>query len=922
MKNKWNEIYPRPQLVREEWLGLNGEWRFKTSGGIDWETINVPFCPESSLSGIGRRIQPGETMIYERGFAVPDSWKGNRILLHFGAVDQTARVYVNKQECGSHEGGYLPFTCEITSLVEYGKINTLRVEAADDLDHKYPWGKQRRDNGGMWYTPVSGIWQPVWLEPVPADYITSLKIDVGADWAEIRAYGIEAGTITVLGEDHRLIREYPDAGDLSAGSGDDSAGIRINDSTHSGASYDSDVRIASIRITFRHPRPWTPDDPHLYDFTIISGQDRISSYFALRTLSVEESKEDRGTFKRLCLNGSPFFFNGLLDQGYWQDGIYTPEGPECYKRDILAMKSLGFNTLRKHIKIEPDIFYYYCDKYGMAVFQDMVNNSDYSFLRDTLLPSIGLSRRSDHNLHPDPESRRIFLESMEDTVKHLYNHPSICYWTIFNEGWGQFCADAAYDRLRALDPVRFIDTASGWFRQSKSDVESHHIYLQAITLRAGQSQDSRPLVISELGGYACKLPEHCFNKDKTYGYRKYPNEAALLRELKQLYERDIIPLAGKGLCAAIYTQVSDVEDETNGILTYDREVQKMKAYTGTGRIEIIGNHTDHQGGRVMVAPSDCKIRAMVADNHRDVIMIDSEGFTPFEVSLTDRKGIQKGTTPAIVAGILEGFANMFDSERKLDFTGRGFDAYIKSDVAVGSGLSSSAAFEILLCRIINDKYYDGQADPVQIARIAMFAEREYYGKPCGMMDQLAIALGQLAMIDFYGPEPEIELIDFDWDASGYELVIVPTKSDHEGLDDDYASVPDDMFKAAEALGISRLSELSSEQFRRRLPEMEELVRAGELTELQLNRARHFYDENERVLAAAVALKMGNIGRFLQCVNASGLSSENLLQNIVPPGMDENDLSRTIALYRTKADTAAVRLIGGGFGGSVLVFRKK
>lgn len=895
MENKWN-IYPRPQLRRDDWLNLNCEWKFGEG------TINVPFCPESMLSGVGRRISPDEIMVYERSFTIPEAWRdvtyGRRILLNFGAVDQVATVFINDIEVGKHEGGYLPFSVDITEAVgvakekpediselDWSEENSdiqLRVEVVDSLNHKYPWGKQKNKNGGMWYTPVSGIWQSVWAEAVPVSHVSSLKIDTGLSCVDIKAYGIESGTLTLLDKKYVLEKDE-----------------------------NSEEVCASIHIDIDEPHNWSPEDPYLYDFIIDSGKDHVESYFALRTITIEE----RDGYKRLCLNGEPYFFNGLLDQGYWHDGIYTPESPSAYASDILAMKSLGFNTLRKHIKIEPEQFYYECDRLGMVVFQDMVNNGKYSFVRDTVLPTIGIKKLGDKNRNRDPETRRIFLESMDETVKHLYNHPSICYWTIFNEGWGQFDADGAYDRLKAIDSSRIIDSTSGWFMQTKSDVDSHHVYFKEIQLEAGD----RPLVLSEFGGYACKLPEHCYNKEKTYGYRKCEDEGVLLKDIVDLYTKEVLPMVDKGLCAAIYTQLSDVEDETNGILTYDREILKFKSYIGTGRIEIIGNHTDHQGGRVMVAPSPHKIKAYVAENHRDVIRVCSEGFEPFEVSITGGTDFKKGTTEALVTGILDGFADLYG---KFDGEGNGFDVYIKSEVPVGSGLSSSAAFEILMCRIINDRYFGGKADAVQLAKIAMFAEREYYGKPCGMMDQLAISLGKLAMIDFNGKEPEIELIDFDFEKAGLEIAIVPTEADHAALDDEYAAVPGDMFKVAEALGVSRLGDLNEEQFKRKLPELNEKVKKGELTELQINRATHYFDECERVLAAAIALKMGNVDRFLQCINMSGLSSENLLKNVVPRGVKENDLSRTIRDYRAKEDTAAVRLIGGGFGGSVLVFKRK
>ncbi|MBE6041914.1 MAG: hypothetical protein E7220_05260, partial [Clostridiales bacterium] len=342
MKSNW-DIYPRPQMVRKDWLCLNGEWSFRTVGRDalgtrdnseaakdGQETINIPFCPESKLSGIGRRIDPGQTMIYEKEVTLPEEWKGRRILLHFGAVDQIAKVFINDRAAGEHEGGYLPFSFDITDLI-YAKDEeseppeeeksiwaeddedeepvsfVIRVEAVDELDHKYPWGKQKRNNGGMWYTPVSGIWQTVWLEPVNAEHIESLKIDSGEDWVEIRAYGIDSGVIELLGEKYRMDKEEG-----------------------------TDEKCASIHIDIHWPHTWSPEDPYLYNFTIETAFDKVGSYFALRTLTIEE----RGGYQRLCLNGEPYFFNGLLDQGYWKNGIYTPDDPQGFRRDIEAAKSL------------------------------------------------------------------------------------------------------------------------------------------------------------------------------------------------------------------------------------------------------------------------------------------------------------------------------------------------------------------------------------------------------------------------------------------------------------------------------------------------------------------------------------------------------------------------------------------------------
>ena len=522
------ERYPRPQLRRDEWLCLNGDWRISFGGKT--RTIRVPFCPESLLSGLETPPEIGTEMVYSRRFTIPDSWQGRRILLHFGAVMRDCRVCVNGKECGRHENGYLPFTVDVTGAVHGGE-NELTVAVTNDLDHRYPWGKQSVKRGGMWYTPCSGIWQTVWLEPVPEHYIRSLRIKTGADWAEITAEGVADGEVYFEG------KRYP----LTQG---------------------------SVRIPVASPRLWSPEDPFLYAFTLTSGEDRTASYFALRSLTAETING----IPRLCLNGKPYFFNGLLDQGYWSDGLYTPAGPEGFEKDILAMKSLGFNTLRKHSKIEPEQFYYDCDRLGMIVGQDMVNNGDYAYIRDTVLPTLHFQKHGDRRLHRNPESRRIFLESMEETVRLLGNHPCICLWTIFNEGWGQFLADEAYERLKALDPDRFIDATSGWFHQKKSDVDSLHIYFDPLHL----GKLPLPQLLSEFGGFVWKVEAHSFNREKTYGYRKYETREAFVAALRETFGRELPPLIREGLCGCIYTQVSDVEDETNGFFTFDRAEWKLK----------------------------------------------------------------------------------------------------------------------------------------------------------------------------------------------------------------------------------------------------------------------------------------------------------------------------------------------------------
>ncbi len=536
------EIYPRPQMKRSSYLNLNGRWELACSYKTPTEfpySIKVPFCPESLLSCVQEHFPEGKPLWYRRSFRLPAGFNRGRVLLHIGAADQVTECYVNRMHMGTHTGGYERMTFDITdALLEE---NELVLKITDDLrTNVLPYGKQvlPEKRGGMWYTPVSGIWQTVWLESVPHLYVEKLDIQCLGKTVVINT-GDEShrGSITVHGPEGEV--SYP-------------------------------LEKGTAVITPEKPRLWSPEHPYLYEFTLEMGYDRIDSYFALRVLEVREIDG----LMRLCLNGKPYFFHGLLDQGYWSDGIYTPASPECYQRDILAMKQLGFNTLRKHIKVEPEEFYYQCDKLGMIVFQDMVNNGDYSYIRDTVLPTIGWQKWPDEKMHKDADARKAFLSGMEATVNQLKNHPCIVYWTIFNEGWGQFASEAAYRQLKALDSTRWIDATSGWFRRKETDVDSRHIYFGPW----GQLKPSdKPLVLSEFGGYCYAVEDHLFNPEKAYGYKTCASPEVLCQDLINLYETRIIPAIADGLCAAIYTQVSDVEDEINGLMTYDRKVVKVPA---------------------------------------------------------------------------------------------------------------------------------------------------------------------------------------------------------------------------------------------------------------------------------------------------------------------------------------------------------
>ena len=526
--------YPRPQLKRDSYFCLNGCWDFAVTNGIEpdtySETIRVPYPPESEASGICRRVRPVETMFYRKRFHLPEGFVSDRVLLHFGAVDQECKVWLNKTLLGTHCGGYLPFSFDITEALD--DENELVVQAVDRLDRTYPWGKQKHKNGGMWYTPFSGIWQTVWIESVPDPYITNLRITPSLDRIRL---------------------------EISDNCNSDTA-THLTVETPSGTlSWDFSERIVNVPIP--DPVLWTPENPYLYHMTIRRGSDTVRSYFALRELSIESIDG----ICRILLNGKPYFFHGLLDQGYWKSGICLPDSDDGYETDILFAKSLGFNMLRKHIRIEPLPFYEACDRLGMIVFQDFVNNGPYRYLRDTVLPNLGFVKENDLHRRIPARAKNVFKKALIDTVRHLYNSPCIAYWTIYNEGWGQYNADGMYTLLQSLDDTRIIDATSGWFWQSLSDVDSYHLYFSPVSQFGG----TRPLVLSEFGGY-------CYNAEgKQYGYKFFKTQAEYRDALVRLYREEIIPAVPKGLCAAVYTQLSDIEEEQNGLISYDRKTPKV-----------------------------------------------------------------------------------------------------------------------------------------------------------------------------------------------------------------------------------------------------------------------------------------------------------------------------------------------------------
>ena len=548
------DMYPRPQFRRDGYLLLDGVWELSHSDSqeppeVYEDSINVPFPPQSVRSGVKRPV--GDHFWYQRVFRLGELSELPVIRLHFGAADQVAWVYLNGQYVGKHEGGYLPFSFDVENEVNREGDNVLQIRIEDVLDPKYPYGKQSKTPSGMWYTQISGLWQSVWLEGMEKEHIDSVSCTFDERRGGVRL------SLKGTAPAYEITLYAPDK------SGEEDPSLRLL-GKYSVTRGDNFIPIRDIRL-------WSPKEPWLYYFDISSGADKVRSYFGLRTMSIERVKGR----KRICLNHKPVFFHGVLDQGYFSDGIYTPVSPAYYEKDVRYMKELGFNTLRKHIKIEPARFYYDCDRLGMAVFQDMVNNGDYQYLRDTILPTVAPFYaghfKKDTNLNVAEHVKRFFIDHSRQTMEYLYNFPSVLYYTIFNEGWGQFDSDAVAAILRKTDDTRILDNSSGWYKQKESQVESIHCYFHKIPV----SRWKKPAVVSEFGGYSLCIKENSCYVKQSYGYGKCDSKEKLTARIVKSYEEEVIPHIRLGLCASIYTQLSDVEEEINGLYTYDRKVCKV-----------------------------------------------------------------------------------------------------------------------------------------------------------------------------------------------------------------------------------------------------------------------------------------------------------------------------------------------------------
>lgn len=554
--------YPRPQMIRENWINLNGMFDFAiTDEEKEWceeytEQIRVPFAVESCLSGVCKRVSKDDRLWYRKKFVLSGAFEGKRTLLHFGAVDWECDVYINKKEVGSHIGGYCPFTIDITDALKEGE-NELVVRVFDPTDEGWQnRGKQASESHGFWYTSTSGIWQTVWLEAVAEDYVSSYKLTTDIDEGFL---GIKTD---VIGE-----------GQLK---------IKVLD----GETVVTECEIEKdAKVPVPNAKLWSPESPFLYDFVLElskSGKvvDSVKGYFGMRKFSIAEHEG----YARLFLNNKPYFQKGLLDQGYWSDGQLTPPTDEAMIYDIEKMKDLGFNMLRKHIKVEPARWYYHCDRLGMLVWQDMVSGGKALNLfhagalpniYGVLSPLVNLTKKDNAYKtfnRGNIEWRVQFEDELFEMIDSLYNYTSICCWVPFNEGWGQFDAKRIGDAIKAYDPSRFVDHASGWYDQKGCDFRSIHKYILPFVM---PKYDGRPIVLSEFGGYSQKLEGHVWNWEKSFGYQMYDSKEKLTAAYKKLHEKQIIPAIKKGLSATVYTQVSDVEFEVNGMLTYDREIVKL-----------------------------------------------------------------------------------------------------------------------------------------------------------------------------------------------------------------------------------------------------------------------------------------------------------------------------------------------------------
>lgn len=603
--------YPRPDMKRKHWINLNGMWdylitdkrilpyQFYKNEYFPFDgQILVPFSPEAPLSQVNRQLLPNEVLWYSRVVQLPEGCldvNSQRLLLHFGAVDQICNVYINGKFVAYHKSGYLPFTVDITDFVSETLTIPILISVRDFSDTSYhARGKQQLERGGMFYTAQSGIWQTVWMEIVPNEYIKDVRTTPYYDKSQVHIR-----VRTTSGQKHHT-EKYSGSNTQTVLHSSISRGSQISSNAITCKIYQpvfldaegltehllhdeiASVTIHSgketaISIPDGAQKSWTPEEPWLYPYSLEYGEDRILGYFALRKCDVQIADDG---YPRFFLNNRPYFQSGVLDQGYWPDGLYTAPSDDALIYDIQAMKNLGFNMLRKHGKIEADRWYFHCDRMGMLVWQDMPNGgSDYQHWFVTYLATLlNWTRIPVKDIHArllsrtDEDGRQEYICELRDMIKALYNHPSIVTWVPFNEGWGQFSTKKITDFIHRLDSSRLVDSASGWFDQNCGDINSLHYYFLGLPV----PKSDRVLALSEFGGYSLRIPKHSACKN-VYGYKKFKTSKALTDGFSRLMKDTIVPSVKKGYSATVYTQLSDIEEEANGLITYDRKKVKMRS---------------------------------------------------------------------------------------------------------------------------------------------------------------------------------------------------------------------------------------------------------------------------------------------------------------------------------------------------------
>ena len=560
IKTKWGENinpnnvlqeYPRPILVRNDWKNLNGLWDYTiTSKGenkpenYDGEIL-VPFPFESSLSGVRKRISKEQELWYHKNFQIPKKWKSKEIIIHFGAVDWESELWINDINVGLHKGGYDPFSFNITPYLRKGKNQKLELRVWDPTDDGFqPRGKQIKNPKGIWYTPVSGIWQTVWLEPVNYKHITNIHTTTDIDDSSVRiklfsSYDFKDDLIEfVLKEDEKVLHKTIKKADLET------------------------------KISFENPKLWSPESPFLYDLEIkliSKGKiiDHIETYFGMRKISIK--KDVNGT-RRMMLNNKEYFQFGTLDQGWWPDGLYTAPSDEALKFDIFKTKEFGFNMIRKHVKVEPARWYFHADKIGMLVWQDMPNGEKIErpkWQRNNFF--------NGQEFIPSFESEMNFKNEWNEIIDFLYSNPSIVCWVPFNEAWGQFKTEEISQLTKNIDPSRLVNAASGGNYYNVGDITDIHNYPEPKMLFYNPNQSN---VLGEYGGIGLAIENHLWQNDKNWGYVKYKSSEKATDEYVN-FANQLLEMVLKGFSGAIYTQTTDVEGEVNGLITYDRKIIKL-----------------------------------------------------------------------------------------------------------------------------------------------------------------------------------------------------------------------------------------------------------------------------------------------------------------------------------------------------------